>query len=162
LSSIAIITIVAIVVVVVVHHTVAINVVVIAVVVVVHPTIIVIVVVVVVYRAVAIIAAPIVVVRRAMPSTSLSLPVASSPSLLSTSLSITIIFVNVVIRPAVAIIVDIQRTVTIVVNAVARRALTIIVDNSKTPAHRQWQQRHRDEGNNAIVTTVKTPVHQRQ
>jgi phosphosulfolactate phosphohydrolase-like enzyme len=74
-------------------------------------------------------------------------------------LSVAIIIVDVVIRRAVAVIVDVRCTVAIVVDAVARRAITIIVVNGKTPAHWQRQQRHRDEGNNAIATTAKTPAH---
>ena len=54
---------------------------------------------------------------------------------------------------------DVLRTVAIVVDAVTHRAITIIINNGKTPVHRQRQQRHRDEGNNAIATTVKTPAH---
>jgi hypothetical protein len=50
-------------------------------------------------------------------------------------------------------------TVAIVVDAVARRTVAIIIDNGKTPAHQQWQQRHCDEGNNAITMTAKTPAH---
>jgi hypothetical protein len=91
-------------------------------------------------------------------STSSLLPITSSPSLSSASLSVTIVsIVDVVIRRAVAIIVDVRRTVTIVDDAVARRAVAIIVDNGKMPVHWQRQRRHRDEGNNAIATTAKTP-----
>jgi len=81
---------------------------------------------------------------------------------MSKPLSVAIVFINVIICRAIAIIVDIHRTVTIVVNAVARCAVAIIVDNGKTPAHWQWQQHHHDKGNNAIVTTAKTPAHQQQ
>jgi hypothetical protein len=69
-------------------------------------------------------------------------------------LSVTIGIVDVVILCAISIIVDVSRTVAIVVDAVPRRAVAIIVDNGKTPAHRQWQQRHRNEGNNAIAATA--------
>jgi len=58
--------------------------------------------------------------------------------------------------------VDVCRTVSIVVDAVARQTITIIVDNGKTPVHRQRQRRHRNEGNNTITMTVKTPAHQQQ
>jgi hypothetical protein len=41
-------------------------------------------------------------------------------------------------------------------------AIAIIINNGKTPAHRQRQQRHRNEGNNTIATTAKTPAHRQQ
>ena len=58
--------------------------------------------------------------------------------------------------------VDVHRTVAIVIDDVALRAVTIIVDNGKMPALLQWQRRHRNKGNNAIATTVKTPAHQQR
>ena len=51
-----------------------------------------------------------------------------------------------------------RRAVAVIVDFVARCAVAIIVDNGKTPVHRQRQQRHRDEGNNAIATTAKSVV----
>jgi hypothetical protein len=44
-------------------------------------------------------------------------------------------------------------------DAVTCCAVAIIVNNGKTPAHQQWQQCHRNKGNNAITTTAKTPAH---
>jgi len=76
--------------------------------------------------------------------------------------SVAIVIVDVVIRRAVAIIVDVCCTVAIVVDAVARRAVTIIDNNGKTPAHRQWQRRHCNKGNNAIAMAAKTPTHWQQ
>jgi hypothetical protein len=127
------IAIIAVVVLVVVHCAITINVFVIAVVVVVHRAIVVIVVLVAVHCAVTISVAP-------LPSTSSSLPVASSPSLSS---KVAIVIVDVVIRCAVAIIVDVRRTV-------VHRAVAI-VDNGKMPVHRQRQRCHHDKGNNAIT-----------
>jgi len=69
--------------------------------------------------------------------------------------------VTIVVAEAV-VSVDVRRTVAIVVYAVTRRAIAIIVDNGKTPAHWQRQRRHCDEGNNAIVTTAKTPAHRQR
>ena len=57
---------------------------------------------------------------------------------------------------------EVRRVVEIIVGIVARHTVAIIVDNGKTPTHWQWQQRHRDKGNNTIVTTAETPVHQQQ
>jgi hypothetical protein len=79
------------------------------------------------------------------------------------------VVVDVVVRCTIAIIVldfVVHCVVWIVIFVVAHRAIivvvtlcavAIIVNNGKTPVHRQWQQRHHDEGNNAIVTTAKTP-----
>ena len=50
-------------------------------------------------------------------------------------MSVTIVIIDVIIRRAVAIIVDIFCTVAIAVDAVASRAVAIIVDNGKTPVH---------------------------
>jgi len=68
-----------------------------------------------------------------LPSTTSSLPVASSPPLSSKPLSVLMFVALAVVR------VDVRHTVTIVVDAVARCAVAIIVDNGKTPALRQWQ-----------------------
>jgi hypothetical protein len=86
-------------------------------------------------------------------------PVASS-QLSSTSFPrhAVAIIVDVVLRRAFTIIVDVvaRHAVAIIVDFVTRCAVAIIVDNGKTPAHRQRQRRHRDEGNNAIATTAKS------
>jgi hypothetical protein len=68
------------------------------------------------------------------------------------------IVVDVVVRRAFTIIVDViaRRVVAIIIDFVTRCAVAIIVNNRKTPAHRQWQRRHRDEGNNAIAMTAKS------
>jgi hypothetical protein len=68
------------------------------------------------------------------------------------------IVIDVVVCCAFAIIVDVlaRRAVAIIIDFVACRAVAIIVGNSKTPAHWRWQRCHRDEGNNAIVTTAKS------
>jgi hypothetical protein len=40
--------------------------------------------------------------------------------------------------------------------------VTIIVGNGKTPAHRQRQRHHRNEGNNTISTKAKMPAHRQR
>jgi hypothetical protein len=154
------ITIIAVVVLVVVHCAVTINVFVVAIIVVVHRAIVVVVILVAAHCAVTIVVVD-VVLHTPLPSSSLSLPVASSPSLSSKPLSVAIVIVDAVIRCAVAIIVDVHRTVAIVVDAVARCAVTI-VDNGKMPVHWQRQRCHHDKGNNTITATAKTPVHRQQ
>jgi hypothetical protein len=81
------------------------------------------------------------------------------------------IVVDVVVRRAIAIVVDvvihpavaIRRAVAIIiVDVVVRRAVAIIIDNGKTTEHQRRQRCYRDEGNNTIARTAKTPVHRRQ
>jgi hypothetical protein len=69
-------------------------------------------------------------------------------------LKVAIVIVDVVIHCAVAIIVDVRRTVAIVVDAVVHRAVAI-VDNGKMPVHRQRKRCHHDKGNNAITDDGK-------
>ena len=63
--------------------------------------------------------------------------------------------VNVIVRRAFTIIADViaRRAITIII---AHCAVAIIVNKDKMPVHWPRQRRHRNKGNNAIVTMAES------